>query len=152
MKSTRKGNQWYFGMKAHIGTDTEGRVHSVEVTSTNVHDSVVMPKCLHGEEKVIYADKAYVNKARKKAAEDKGVEWRVLRKATRKRKLNCADTSLNRKSNRTWAKVEHAFGVIKNLWGYRKMRYRGLAKNTGQVYTLLALANIYMARKQLLAC
>ena len=152
MKSTRKGNQCYFGMKAHIGTDTEGRVHSVEVTSANVHDSVVMPECLHGGEKVIYADKAYVNKARKKAAEDKGVEWRVLRKATKKRKLNCADTSFNRKSNRTRAKVEHAFGVIKNLWGYRKVRYRGLAKNTGQVYTLLALANIYMARKQLLAC
>ena len=58
----------------------------------------------------------------------------------------------NRKSNRTRAKVEHAFGVIKILWGYRKVRYRGLAKNTGQVYTLLALANIYMARKQLLVC
>jgi IS5 family transposase len=137
MKSTRKGNQWYFGMKAHIGTDTQGRVHSVEVTSANVHDSVVMPECLHGDEQVIYGDKAYVNKARK---------------ATRKRKLNCADKSFNRKSNRTRAKVEHAFGVIKNLWGYRKVRYRGLAKNAGQVYTLLALVNIYMTRKQLVVC
>jgi IS5 family transposase len=152
MKSTRKGNQWYFGMKAHIGTDTQGLVHSVEVTSADVHNSVVMPDCMHGEEQVVYGDKAYVNKARKAEAEARGVEWRVSRKATRKRKLNCAGKSFNRKSNRTRAKVEHAFGVIKNLWGYRKVRYRGLAKNAGRVYTLLALANIYMTRKQLGVC
>ena len=76
----------------------------------------------------------------------------MLRKATRKRRLNCADGSFNRKSNRTRARVEHPFGVIKNLWGYRKVRYRGLAKNAGHVQTLLALANTYMARKQLIAC
>ena len=152
MKSTRKGNQWYFGMKAHVGTDTQGLVHSVEVTSANVHDSVKMPDCLHGEEQVVYGDKAYVNEARKEEAEKRGVVWRVSRKATKTRKLNCADKSFNRKSNRTRAKVEHVFGVIKNQWGYRKVRYRGLAKNAGQVYTLLALANIYMARKQLAAC
>jgi IS5 family transposase len=85
-------------------------------------------------------------------AEERGVEWRVSWKATRKRKLNRAEKSFNCKSNRTRAKVEHAFGMIKNLWGYRKVRYRGLAMNAGQVYALLALANIYMTRKQLVVC
>ena len=74
------------------------------------------------------------------------MEWRVLRKATRKRKLNCADQSFNKKSNRTWARVEHIFEVIKPLWGYRRTRYRGLGKNAAQVYTLAALANFYLAR------
>ena len=74
------------------------------------------------------------------------MEWRVLRKATRGRKLNCADRSFNTKSNRVCARVEHAFGVIKHLWGYRKVRYRGLAKNAAQIFTLFALANFYLAR------
>ena len=78
------------------------------------------------------------------------MEWRVLRKATRKRKLNCADQSFNKKSNRTRVRVEHNFGVIKHLWGYRRTRYRGLAKNTAQVYALAALANLYLARDSLL--
>ena len=83
MKSTRKGNQWYFGMKAHVGTDTQRLVHSVEVTSANVHDSVVMPDCLHGEERVICGDKAYVNKALKEDAERRGVEWPCRRRLPR---------------------------------------------------------------------
>ena len=151
MKSTKKGNQWYFGMKAHIGTDLQGLVHSVAVTPANAHDATLMDECLHGQEKVIYGDKAYVSERRKAQAEAQGVEWRVLRKATRKRKLNCADQSFNKKSNRTRAKVEHPFGVIKHLWGYRKTRYRGLSKNAAQVYTLAALANFYLARDSLLA-
>ncbi len=151
MKSTKKGNQWYFGMKEHIGTDPQGLVHRVEVTAANVHDATLMEACLHGQEKVIYGDKAYVSKQRKAEAEAQGVQWRVLRKATRTRKLNCADQSFNRKSNRTRARVEHTFGVIKHLWGYRRTRYRGLDKNAVQVYTLLALANFYLARDSLRA-
>ena len=149
MKSKKKGNKWYFGMKAHIGTDTHGLVHSVAVTATNAHDATLMDECLHGQEKVIYGDKAYVSE-RRKAVEAQGVEWRVLRKATRKRKLNCADQSFNKKSNRTRVRVEHNFGVIKHLWGYRRTRYRGLAKNTAQVYAPAALANLYLARDSLL--
>ena len=110
MKSTKKGNQWYFGMKAHIGTDLQGLVHSVAVTPANAHDATLMDECLHGQEKVIYGDKAYVSEGRKAQAEAQGVEWRVLRKTTRKRKLNCADQSFNQKSNRTRTRVEHTFG------------------------------------------
>ena len=151
MKQTKKGNAWYFGMKTHIGSDTQGRVHSVAVTDAAVHDSVVMDECLHGEEAVIYGDKAYASEGRRQAAVDRGVDWRVSRKARRGKRLNCADRSFNRKSNRTRSRVEHAFGVVKQLWGYRKLRYRGLEKNTAQVFTLFALANFYLARRELAA-
>ena len=187
MASTKKGNTWYFGMKAHVGADVKGpacaclvgrqaecsagrRVHSVVTTPASVHDSQAMDDCLHGKEKVIYGDKAYADQTRKEQAEKNDVEWRVLRKARRGKRLNCAclcgarrqaDNSFNKKSNRTRARVpacacclthadrEHPFGIIKHLWGYRKVRYRGLAKNTAHLFTLFALANIYMARQEL---
>ena len=149
MKQTKKGNAWYFGMKAHIGSDTQGRVHSVAVTHAAVHDSTVMADCLHGKEGVIYGDKAYADEGRRQAALARGVDWRVNRKARRGKRLNCADKSFNRKSNRTRSRVEHAFGVIKHLWGYRKVRYRGLEKNAAQMFTLFALANFYLARREL---
>ena len=149
MGSTRKGTRWYFGLKAHVGSDPQGRVHSAVVTSASVHDSEIMEDCVHGAEEVIYGDKAYVSTARQQQAESDEVEWRVLRKATRGRKLSCADRSFNTKSNRVRARVEHAFGVIKHLWGYRKVRYRGLAKNAAQIFTLFALANFYLARHEL---
>ena len=151
MKQTKKGNAWYFGMKTHIGTDTQGWVHSVAVTDAAVHDSVVMDECLHGEEAVIYGDKAYASEGRRQAAVARGIDWRVNRKARRGKRLNCADRSYNRKSNRTRSRVEHAFGVIKHLWGYRKVRYRGLGKNAAQVFTLFALANFYLVRRELAA-
>ena len=151
MSSTKKGNTWHFGMKAHVGTDVQGLVHTVETTSARVHDVDMMETCLHGEEEEIYADKGYVSKVRKEQAEARGATWRVLRKATRSRKLNGADQSFNRKSNRTRARVEHVFGVIKHQWGYRKVRYRGLQKNTAQLYSLFVLANFHMAGDRLLA-
>ena len=123
-------------------------MHRVVVTSASVHDSVVMSDCLHGEETVIYGDKAYVSAERHQEAESQGIEWRVHRKGTRWRKLTCADRSFNRKSSRVRSRVEHAFGVIKHLWGYRTVSYRGLAKNATQVFTLFALANFYLARRQ----
>ena len=100
---------------------------------------------------VIYGDKTYANTDRQADYEGAGVQWRVNRKATRGKKLTCADRSFNRKSNRTRAKVEHAFGVIKHLWGYRKVRYQGLEKNAAQVFALFALSNLYMARRELAA-
>lgn len=151
MKQTKKGNTWHFGMKVHVGTDTQGLVHSVVVTPANTHDATVMQDCLHGEEEEIYGDKAYVSAARKKAAEAAGKRWRVLRKGTATRKLSAADRAFNRDSNRTRAKVEHVFGVVKHQWGYRNVRYRGLRKNAAHVYTLFALANLYMARQRLAA-
>ena len=149
MKQTKKVSAWYFGMKTHIGTDTQGRVHSVAVTDAAVHDSVMMPDCLHGEETAIYGDKAYANEARRQTALGRGIDWRVSRRASWGKRLNCADKSFNRKSNRARARVEHAFGVIKHLWGYRKVRYRGLEKNAAQAFTLFSLANFYMARREL---
>ena len=149
MRSTRKGNNWHYGMKIHIGTDLQGRVHHVKVTDAAAHDSTVMDDLLHSEEKSIYGDKAYANEEKAAAAKASGVDWRVSRKAKKNRKLNCADKSFNRKSNRTRAKVEHVFGVVKHLWGYRKTRYRGLHKNACQAYTLMALANLYLSRREL---
>jgi IS5 family transposase len=151
MKQTKKGNQWHFGMKMHIGTDTQGRVHSIAVTNAGVHDSQVMEDLLHGEEQVVYGDKAYADHGKQAAFEANDVIWRINRKAKRGQKLNAADKAFNRKSNRTRARVEHAFGVVKHLWGYRKVRYKGLAKNAAQVFTLFTLANLYMARHELLA-
>ena len=136
MGSTKKGTTWHFGMKAHVGSDPQGRVHHVVVTSASVHDSEIMRDCLHGKERVIYGDKAYVSAERKHEAESQGIEWRVHRKAQRNRKLTCADRSFNRKNNRVRSRVEHPFGLIKHLWGYSKVR-------------LFALANIYLARKEL---
>lgn len=149
MKQTKKGNQWHFGMKMHIGSDTQGRVHSVVVTDASVHDSQIMDDLIHGEENTIYGDKAYACAENKEQFEAKGKTWRVNRKARRGKKLNCTDHAFNRKSNRTRARVEHAFGVVKNLWGYRKVRYKGLAKNASQVFALFTLSNLYMARKEL---
>ena len=149
MKQSKKGNNWYFGMKAHSGTDTRGRVHSIAVTDASVHHSVMMEDLIHGEETEIDGDKAYASDEKKAQAEANGVTWRVNRKARRGRKLNCADKAFSKKSNRTRAKVEHAFGVVKNLWGYRKVRYKGIDKNACQVFTLFALANLYMARHEL---
>jgi len=149
MKPTRKGNQWYFGMKAHVGTDTQGRVHSVVVTDASVHDSRMMEELVHGEEQVVYGDKAYADARKQARFEESGVEWRVNRKGSNRRKLNIADRSFNRKNNRTRARGEHAFRIVKDLWGYGKVRYRGIEKNAAQVFTLFALANLYLCRREL---
>lgn len=151
MKQTKKGNQWYFGMKAHIGTDTQGRTHSIVVTDAATHDSQVMDDLLHGEEATVYGDKAYASAEKKQGLEARGVSWRINRKAKRGRKLNAADNAFNRKNNRTRARVEHPFRIVKDLWGYTKVRYKGLAKNAAQVFALFALANLYMVRKELLS-
>lgn len=149
MKQTKKGNMWHFGMKIHVGTDTQGRAHSAAVTDAAVHDSQMMDALLHGEEQAVYGDKAYASRERYERLTSSGVTCRINRKASRGRKLNCADRAFNKKSNRTRARVEHIFGVVKHLWGYRKVRYRGIAKNASQVFTLLALANLYLARREL---
>lgn len=149
MKQTKKGNQWHFGLKAPVGTDPRGRAHSVVVTDAGVHDSQVMDELVHGEETTLWGDKAYADAERKTDWEMQGGCWRVSRKASRGRKLTAADRAFNKKSNRTRALGEHAFGVIKHLWGYRKVRYKGLHKNANQVFTLFALANLYLSRRDL---
>ncbi len=150
MKSTKKGNNWYFGMKAHIGTDVQGVVKKVAVTAASVHDSQMREELLEGETVAVYGDKAYVDDGKKKVYRDKKVKWRVSRRAASGRKLRAREKSFNRLANSVRSRVEHAFGVVKNLWGHRKVRYRGLAKNGAQMFTLFALANYYMVRKKLL--
>ena len=151
MKQTKKGNQWYFGMKAHVGTDPRrGLVHSVVVTNAGVHDSQVIEELLHGEERALYGDKAYADKGKMEAFESRGIEWHIDRKGTAGHPLTPMDQDWNREQHRTRAKGEHAFLVVKHLWGYRKVRYKGLLKNAAQVFSLFALANLYLVRKDLL--
>ena len=151
MKQTKKGNQWYFGMKAHVGTDTRrGVVHSIVVTNAAVHDSQVMEKLLHGEERALYGDKAYANKGKSEQFEFGGIAWHIDRKGTAGHPLTPMDQDWNREQHRTRAKGEHAFLVVKHRWGYRKVRYKGLLKNAAQVFILFALANLYLVRKELL--
>jgi transposase, IS5 family len=150
MRQTKKGNQWYFGMKAHVGTDTgRGLAHSVVVTDAAVHDSQVMDELLHGEEQAVYGDKAYANEEKKKEYEARGVKWRVNRKANRGHQLTQEDMECNHKQSQIRAKGEHAFLVVKHLWRYQKVRYKGLYKNAVQIFSLFALANLYLVRHDL---
>ena len=149
MKQTKKGQPWYFGQKMHIGTDPCGAVQSAEVTNAAVPDCQVIDQLLPGKEHVVCGDKAY-SRARHAAMTAAGKICRISRKGHQHRKLNAADQAFNRNSNRVRARIEHVFGVVKNLWGYRKVRYKGLAKNKAQVMSLLALANFYLFREQLI--
>ena len=151
MKQTKKGNQWYFGMKAHVGTDTgRGLVHSLKVTNAAVHDSQVMDDLLHGEEGAVYGDKAYSDTEKSREFDSRGIEWHIDRKGSPNHPLTEEDRKWNQEQHRTRAKGEHAFLVVKHLWGYRKTRYKGLLKNAAQVFSLFALANLYLVRKDLL--
>lgn len=152
MKQTKKGNQWHFGMKAHVGTDTrKGLAHSVVVTDAAVHDSQVMDELLHGEEQAVYGDRAYTSEKKRQEYEARGIKWCVNRKACRHYQLTPEDVAYNRRQSQIRAKGEHAFLVVKHLWHYQKVRYKGLFKNAVQVFSLFALANFYLVRHELQA-
>ncbi len=150
MSSSKKGNQWYFGMKAHIGVDAEsGLVHTAGVTTGKVHDAKVMANLVREDDTAVYGDKGYASEAKRRAAEDAGVLWAVKEKATPGRELTKRQRARNRRFGKVRAKVEHVFRVVKCQFGYRKVRYRGLAKNAAQVFALLALANLYLVRSRI---
>ena len=150
MTSSKKGNQWYFGMKAHIGVDAEsGLVHTAGVTTGSVHDAKVMDNLIREDDTAIYGDKGYASDVKKRAAEDAGVLWAVKAKAKPGRDLTKRQRARNRRFGRVRAKVEHVFRVVKCQFGYRKVRYRGIVKNGAQVFALFALANLYLARGRL---
>ncbi|WP_292295112.1 IS5 family transposase [Marivita sp.] len=152
MSSTRKGNDWYFGMKAHVGVDAHsGVVHSLETSTGSVHDSRVWDELLHGEETSVWADRGYVSAEREAAFTGRGKVWGVMRKAPRGGRLHPADEDINRIIAMVRAKVEHPFRVVKRQFGYMKTRYRGLAKNRAQLFTLFALGNLFLVRRKLLA-
>jgi IS5 family transposase len=152
MSSTKKGNQWYFGMKAHVGVDADsGIVHSLETTTAKVPDNLVWDALLHGKETSVWADKGYVSAAREAMFSGPGKFWGVMRRAPRGGALHPIDEDINRVIARVRAKVEHPFRVLKRQFGHVKTRYRGLAKNRAQLFTLFALGNLFLVRRRLLA-
>jgi IS5 family transposase len=157
MHQSKKGNQWYFGMKCHIGVDADsGLVHTVRGTSGNVNDVVEANSLLHRDESVVFADSGYQGAARRPDAKP-GVDWRIALGPGRRRALdkgNQIDALIDQVEKlkaSVRAKVEHPFRVIKRQFGHVKVRYRGLKKNTAQLLTLFALSNLWMARGRLLA-
>lgn len=152
MSSTKKGNDWYFGMKAHVGVDAEsGIVHSLVTTTAKVHDSQVWDELLHGEETSVWADKGYVSAAREAVFSGPDKFWGVMRKAPKGGELHPIDEDINRIIAMVRARVEHPFRVLKRQFGYIKTRYRGLAKNRAQLFTLFALGNLFLVRRRLIA-
>jgi IS5 family transposase len=150
MRSTRKGNQWYFGMKVHTGTDTRGLVHHLTVTAAAVADITEMPKLLHGTESVVYGDQAYWKQDHREHWQAEGGRYRVNRRGTKRHPLTTHQKAINRSRSRTRARGEHPYLVVKRLWGFTKVRYRGLMKNAARAFTMFALANLYAVRRRLL--
>ena len=157
MHQTKKGNQYYFGMKAHIGADDEsGLVHSVVGTAANVADVTQVDKLLHGDENVVCADAGYTGVEKRPEHEGREVIWQVAARRSTYKKLDKrsvlykAKRKIEKAKAQVRAKVEHPFRVIKRQFGYTKVRFRGLAKNTAQLVTLFALSNLWMARRHLL--
>ncbi len=158
MHQTKKGNQWYFGMKAHIGVDAEsGLVHTVVGTAANEADVTQTEHLLHGEEKDVFLDAGYVGADKREELKDRDVNWEIAMKRGKLkavseesgfgqllRKLESLKASIR-------SKVEHPFHIVKNLFHYKKVRYKGLEKNTAQLHTLFALANLMIAKRKLLA-
>ncbi len=156
MHQTKKGNQWHFGMKAHIGVDAEsGLVHTVVGTAANVNDVTQAGALLHGDEMAVHGDAGY--RGVHKREEAQGPRWHVAMQPGKRKQLDLT---------RRWAqlleqaeqlkasiraKVEHPFHVIKNLFRHKKVRYKGLTKNTAQLFSLFGLANLVIAKRSLLA-
>jgi len=152
MHQTKKGNQWYFGMKIHVGADVNsGAVHSVTVTAANTADIVELPKLLREDDQAIFADAGYTSDDYKKGARHLGLNWCVNDKRKPGKNLSSSQRKRNRQYSSVRARVEHIFRIIKCQFGFRKTRYRGLEKNAAQVNWLVGLANLYLLRRQLMA-
>ena len=151
MRQTMNGKDWHFGMKAHVGTDVNGLVQTLVTTDAAQSDVGQLRQLLHGEERVLYGDQAYWSEMHRSAAREHGVRYRVNRRPHPTRKRTEHDRKLNRLRSATRARCEHVFHVVKTLWGFTKVRYRGLAKNTARLFTAFALANLYLVRRRLSA-
>ncbi|TAM11912.1 MAG: IS5 family transposase [Nevskiaceae bacterium] len=155
MHSTSKGKQWYFGMKAHIGADVDsGLVHTVVTTPANEADIEVVDELLHGKEEVTYADAGYTGAQHRVAR--RGMRWEIAARRGRIQALpdgrhKRAMEKIEHRKASIRARVEHPFRVVKRQFGFVKVRFKGLAKNTAQIVTLFALANLWLVRKKLLA-
>ena len=145
MHQTKKGKDWHFGMKLHIGADSKtGLVHSASVTAANIHDSHEVPNLLHGQETRLYGDSAYRGKAQRQRLRGLAPKAKDFtnKRAYKNRPLTEADKATNRRKSSVRSKVEHPFLTLKRLWGFAKVRYRGLAKNANRAFAMLAMLNI----------
>ena len=145
MHQTKKGKDWHFGMKVHIGADSKtGLIHSASVTAANVHDSHEVPNLLHGKETRLYGDCAYRGKVQRERLRELAPKAKDFthKRAYKNRPLTEADKATNRRKSRVRSKVEHPFLTLKRLWGFTKVRYRGLAKNANRVFAMLAMINL----------
>ncbi|QJD28714.1 IS5 family transposase [Methylococcus geothermalis] len=151
MHQTKKGHQWFFGMKVHVGADVHtGVAHTVSVTPAHASDISQLPNLLREDDRLILGDAGYVNDTYKRAARQAGVVWGVALKARPKRRLGSAQKRRNRKMSSLRSRIEHLFRVMKRQFGYTKTRYRGLAKNAAQVLTLIGLTHLYLKRYALM--
>ena len=152
MHQTKKGNQWHFGMKAHIGVDADtGIVHSLSTTAANVHDVTEAHGLLHGEETQVWCDAGYQGVQKRDENLGRGVEWQVAMRPGKRRKLDpeSPEAAAEKRKASVRAKVEHPFLKVKRVFGYAKVRYRGLAKNTERLALLFGLGNLLTAEGQL---
>jgi IS5 family transposase len=151
MHQTRKGNQWFFGMKIHVGADVDsGLVHTVSLTPANASDMSELPHLLREDDRAVFGDKGYFNNELKRSARQAGVFWGVSLKASKQHPLSRANKRFNHKMSSIRARVEHVFRVIKRQFGYTKVRYKGIVKNAAQVFSLIGLTNLYLARRALM--
>jgi IS5 family transposase len=151
MHQTKKGNQWYFGMKAHVGVDSKTKIiHSAVVTAANIADSAALPDLLHGNETKVWGDQAYrgqceaIHEVAPRAQDLTNKRYRY------KDRVDEVEREKNRTKSHIRSRVEHVFAVIKLKFGYTKVRYRGIKKNANQVFTLCALSNLFLSRGRLL--
>ena len=145
MHQSKKGNAWHFGMKLHIGVDSQsGLVHSASVTAGHVHDSQELPNLLRGDETRLYGDSAYRGEKQRERLKQIAPRAKDFtnKRAYRNRPLSDADKQTNRRKSSVRAKVEHPFLTLKRIWGFAKVRYRGLAKNANRALAMLAMINL----------
>jgi IS5 family transposase len=151
MHQTRKGRQWYFGMKAHIGVDSKTKlIHAVVATAANVHDAAVLPDLLHGDETRVWGDQAYRGKTAVIREAAPNAKDFTNRRCKHRGVIDEAEKARNRTKSKVRAKAEHCFCVIKRVFGFNKVRYRGLAKNAHRLFVTCALFNLFITRKRLL--
>ena len=150
MHQTRKGQQWYFGMKLHIGVDSKtGLTHSAVVTAANVHDKHPLPQLMHGAEEELFGDSAYASQQELIASKAPGARDRTNQRVNGTGVVADLERIVNRIKSKVRSRVEHVFAVVKRQFGFSKVRYRGLAKNATRAFVVLGLANIYLARRRL---
>jgi transposase, IS5 family len=151
MHQTRKGNQWYFGMKAHVGVDSKHKIiHSALVTPANVADSTVLGELLHGEETRVWGDQAYQGQSEVIREVAPRAQDCTHRRYRYKDRIDEEERTKNRTKSSVRSKVEHVFGVMKLKFGFTKVRYRGLAKNANRLFATCALVNLFLVRRKLL--